>query len=101
PRPEAALHAPALPARGLVPLQRQLLFTLSSERPARLLPRHRHVARRFPLREVAGDRRAGGPLTLIDVSNLRAAEKGSWTALRKLRSPDLVRHGSHLTRTLP
>ena len=38
----------------LVPVQRQLLLALSAQRPSRLQPRYRHVARRLPLRDVSG-----------------------------------------------
>ena len=49
--PRQPVHAAARPARRLVPVQRQLLLALPAQRPPRLQPRHRHVARRLPLRD--------------------------------------------------
>src|SRR5262249_42051842 len=50
PRPAAALCAVALPEGRLVPVPSVVLLALPAQRPARLHPRHRHVARRLPLR---------------------------------------------------
>jgi hypothetical protein len=66
--PDPSLHAAAGAARRVVPVQRQLLLALPAERPARVQPGHRHVARRLPLRarrrpeEVTMARSLGGVL---------------------------------------
>src|SRR5262249_14979689 len=70
-RPGPAVHAAARPARRLVPVPRQLLLALPPQRPARVQSGHRHVPRRFPLRDT---KRNGGrsiPSSLMSTSGRR------------------------------